>query len=164
MKRAAIFAFFTMALVAPALAGELKAERDNVLSGLDAKRVVQRRSDCATGQAPAQRAKLAAAGFKTLGVGAYCVTVLTRLGRDGTLGYVRDPNSGAPKPAIAFDGGFVSGYRSREALPANAPAMAALLPVADRCLNQAETDTALCTAAGHMLGARSVRGELVPAD
>lgn len=164
MKRAAFIAFCTVALMVPALAGELKAERDNVLRALDSKRVAQRRSDCATGQAPTQRAKLAAAGFKTLGVGAYCVTVLTRLGRDGILGYVGDPNSGVPKPAIAFDGGFVGGYRSREALPANAPAMAALLPIADRCLNQAEADTALCSAAGHMLGARSVHGELVPAD
>lgn len=164
MKGTLLLAFSFFAATEPAFAGKLRVERDNVLTELSANRVAQRRSDCATGQAPAQRARLTEAGFKALGVGAYCVTVLTRLGRDGSLAHVRDPNSDTLTPAIAFDSGFVSGYQKRDTVPANAPSMSALLPIADRCLSQSEADTDLCSAAGHMLGTRSARGEVVPAD
>jgi hypothetical protein len=39
--------------------------------------------------------------------------------------------------------------------------MAALLGVADRCLDQSEANLRLCTAAGQVLGARAARGETV---
>lgn len=105
--------------------------------------------------------RLLAAGFKTLSTGAYCVTVLTRAGRDGALRYVTS-KSGGTTPAIAFDTGFVSAYLKREALPAGAPPMSILLPLADRCLNQNEPRPGACHATGYMLGLRAALGELVP--
>ncbi|WP_152528007.1 hypothetical protein [Sphingobium lactosutens] len=72
--------------------------------------------------------------------------------------------NGQTTPAIAFDTGFVSGFLKRETLPDDAPVMATLMPIAERCLAQTETDHDLCNAAGHMLGVRAARGELVPAS
>jgi hypothetical protein len=87
--------------------------------------------------------------------------VLTRTGRDGTLGYVRDPHSVGVQPAQSFDDGFVGGYLAHETLPSGAPAMAVLLPIADRCLAQSEPNLKLCDAAGHMLGVRAAGGETI---
>jgi hypothetical protein len=162
MRRLIAASMCVIGVVAPALANTLEAERDNVLQELEPERVAQRRATCALGQAPAARAPLVEAGFNPLPVGAYCVTVLTRIGRDGTLGYVRDPNSPEPTSAITFDTGFVSGFLKREILPADAPSMATLLPIADRCLGQDEPNMRLCTLAGQVLGSRAASGELVP--
>jgi len=60
---------------------------------------------------------------------------------------------------LAFDNGFVSGFVNGEALPHGAPAMDTLLPIADRCLEQRESNTDLCNAVGMMLGIRTARGE-----
>jgi hypothetical protein len=147
---------------AQAQAGEVaQMQLDSILNRLSGDDIRLRRSACATGLAPKLAADSVAAGIDSPNAGAWCVTVLTRAGRDGTLGYVRDPRSAQPTPAIAFDTGFVGGYLKREALPAGAPAMTALLPIADRCLDQKEPNMALCTAAGQMLGARAARGEVI---
>ncbi|MEQ6335634.1 hypothetical protein V2I08_19725 [Sphingobium sp. MK2] len=156
-------AFLGLGGTAPATPRKLEIDRDILLRDLSRGEVAQRRMACATGQAPAMRARIKSVGWDALSAGQWCVTVLTRAGRDGTLRHValRD---GKATPAIAFDAGFVTGYIKREALPADAPAMMTLLPIADRCLDQKEADKDLCGAAGHMLGARAARGELIPID
>lgn len=163
---AQVFMFLGLALNSGgiAFAGPLQAERDNVLAGLTRDQVAQRRSACAMGQIPAKQATLTGAGFKTLSAGAYCVTVLTRAGRDGALGYVSDPRTDKISPAIAFDSGFVGGYLKRDAIPAGAPSIAVLLPFADRCLDQEEPNTKACSSAGYILGLRAAHGEVVPAS
>lgn len=158
---AAIMAAYAAFAAAPASSNALATERDYVLRELQRDRVAQRRLSCATGRQQDIVAQQRAAGFSTLSASAYCVTVLTRAGRDGTLRFVTLRN-GQATPAIAFDTGFVTGYLKRETLPADAPAMATLMPIAERCLAQTETDHDLCSAAGHMLGVRAARGELVP--
>lgn len=149
------------ALAVPAMANVLEVSRDSVLQELPRQQIAARRSSCATGAMPSSIADLRAAGFKTLSTGAYCVTVLTRAGRDGTLRYVTLKN-GETTPAIAFDTGFVRAYLKREALPADLPSMASLLPIADRCLDQKEPNARLCGLAGQVLGTRAAHGELVP--
>jgi len=144
-------------------ANVLQADRDAVLHEMDAGRIAHRRSMCASGQMPSSIAMVRAAGFQSLSAAASCVAVLTRAGRDGTLGYVR-MSDGQLTPAIAFDNGFVGAWLGHEAVPPTAPTMATLLPIAGRCLDQKETDTALCRAAGYMLGLRAAHGELVPAS
>lgn len=156
-----IFLCLVLNVGGTALAGPLQAERDNVLAGLTRDQVAQRRSACAMGQIPAKQAALTAAGFKALSAGAYCVSVLTRAGRDGTLGYVSDPRTDHLTPAMAFDAGFVSAFLKRAPLPASLPAMRTLLPIADRCLDQKESATRLCGLAGQVLGARAALGELI---
>ncbi len=89
------------------------------------------------------------------------MTALTRAGRDGTLGYVT-LGSNETTPAVAFDTGFVNGYLKHESLPADAPSMAMLLPIADRCLDQKEEKLRLCGLVGQVLGARAAHGEVVP--
>ncbi|RYM04937.1 hypothetical protein [Sphingobium cupriresistens] len=143
------------------MAGELRAERDSVLRELTRDEIAHRRSLCASGQMPASVARVRASGFQTLSASERCVTVLTRAGRDGSLRYVSQQD-GRITPAIAFDSGFVEAYLKREAVPADTPAMATLLPVADRCLAQNEPNTRLCNTAGYLLGTRAARGELVP--
>jgi hypothetical protein len=149
-------------VAAPGIAGVLQAERDSVLHEITADKIAQRRLMCPTGQASKARADLTSAGLRALSVGGWCVTVLTRAGRDGTLRYVT--LNGQATSALTFDTGFVAGYLKQDALPAGAPKMATLLPVADRCLNQAERDTGLCRAAGYMLGLQAAQGEIVPAS
>ena len=146
---------------AAAQAQVAQMELDSILNRVPANEVALLRSACAMGRAPKLAADGRAAGIESPNAGPWCVTVLTRAGRDGTLGYARDPRSSEPTPAIAFDTGFVSGYLKHEAVPTNSPAMAALLPIADRCLDQREPNNALCTAAGQMLGARAARGEVI---
>jgi len=145
----------------PALADVLAVERDSILNRLRREQVVHHRSLCVTGGMPAEIARERAAGFRTLSAGAYCVTVLTRAGRDGALRYITLKN-GETTPAIAFDTGFVSAYIKREAVPTGALSMSALLPLADGCLNQKEPRPGACHAAGYMLGLRAAKGELVP--
>lgn len=152
-----------LCVVSPASAGgsQLQFDRDNVLHDLSADKVAQRRASCAAGAIPAWLTRLRSSGFQTLSAGAYCVTVLTRAGRDGTLGYVTLGGK-ETTAAVAFDTGFVNGYLKHEALPADAPGMAVLLPIADRCLDQKEAKLRLCGLAGQVLGARAALGELVP--
>ena len=160
--RRAILAVIMVGITAPAVAGVLQVERDAILRDYTRTEIAQRRSACAVGQAPALLATLKNAGLKRMTVGQWCVTVLTRAGRDGTLTHVRDPRTAQVTAAMAFDGGFVNGYFTREAIPAGAPAMSAMLPIADRCLAQKEPNTKMCSSAGFVLGARAARGELVP--
>lgn len=153
-----------VALVAgaiPAQAQVAQAQLDSILHDMKPSEVALRRSACAMGHAPKLAADARAAGFERPDASVWCVAVLTRQGRDGTLGYVRDPRSSQPTPAIAFDSGFVGGYLKHEALPAGAPSMATLLPITERCLEQREADTDLCNAAGQMLGMRAAHGEVV---
>ena len=122
-------------------------------------RVERRRSTCATGGAPRLVATTREAGFSTTpDVMELCVTVLSRLGRDGALGYLQDERG--TTSAIRFDAGFVAAYQRREAMPANLPTMAALKPLAERCLAQAEPNTEHCFSAGYALGLRAAHGEL----
>jgi hypothetical protein len=156
------FAALLAVMAVPALAGALQVERDTILRDLSRERVASLRATCATGTAAESTARQRNAGLQTLSTGAFCVTLLTRAGRDGTLGYVRDTQTSQPSAANAFDSGFVSGYFTRETMPAGTPAMATLLPLADRCLENAEPNTTKCSSAGYVLGARAARGELVP--
>lgn len=146
---------------ASAPAQEAQGELNALLSSASRDEIAKGRAACATGNAGSWQQMLRESGFQSPPPGAWCVTVLTRAGRDGTLRYVRDPNASGLSPSFAFDNGFVGGYLDRIAIPATAPPMAALLPVADRCLRQQEPNTKLCTAAGYMLGARTAHGEVV---
>lgn len=148
-------------LAVPAMANVLEVSRDSVLRELTRDEIAQRRSKCVTGAMASSTKQLLAAGFRTLSTGAYCVTVLTRAGRDGTLGYIALTN-GQTTSASSFDTGFVSGYLRHETLPADAPAMAMMLPVADRCLANAEPNSRICRSVGYVLGLRAAKGELVP--
>lgn len=161
MIRAVLIALSATFVAFPATAQKLEMDRNILLHDISRSEVAQFRMACATGKAPAMQARIKSVGWDALTAGQWCVTVLTRAGRDGTLRYValRD---GRATPAVAFDAGFVDGYLKHEALPADAPAMATLLPIANRCLDQKEADKGLCGAVGHMLGARASRGELVP--
>lgn len=146
--------------------GDARAERQwtiqHVLNGSSPAGVARARSSCASGQQPASIAERRAVGSVGLPDAAdYCVTVLTRLGRDGALGFVRDASNAALTPALAFDNGFVTAYRRREAVPAGLPSMAEFKPLAERCLAQAERDTDLCFSAGYGYGLRAANGETV---
>lgn len=162
VKRALTALAISVACVAaPATADVLEVSRNSILYEQTRKEVATQRTKCATGAMADSTRRLLAAGFRTLPTGAYCVTVLTRAGRDGTLRYVTI-KGGETTPALAFDTGFVSAYLKGEALPAGLPTMAAVLPIADRCLDQQETNTRTCGLVGQVLGARAARGELVP--
>lgn len=162
VKRALTALALSVACVAaPATADVLEVERDGILNRLTRQQITHRRSLCVTGAIHAEINSERAAGFRTLSTGAYCITVLTRAGRDGTLRYIALKN-GETTPALAFDTGFVSAYLKREAVTADLPSMAAVLPIADRCLAQKETNTRTCGLVGQVLGARAARGELVP--
>jgi hypothetical protein len=152
----------TVGTVAPAMADVLQMKRDSVLRELTREQIAKQRLACASGSASATVATIRSVGIRTLSAGAYCVTVLTRAGRDGTLRYVQDTRTNQLTSAIAFDSGFVGGYLKREALPPDAPTMAVLLPIADRCLDQSESNTKLCSSVGYMLALRAARGEVVP--
>lgn len=133
----------------------------DILSRKDAKAIQAQRAECAVGRAEAGIANARRLGVQTVPDAAiWCIATLTRAGRDGNLGYVRDPSNPKLTPALAFDNGFVTGYNKRASLPTDAPSMATLQPVVARCLGQREPDTALCNAAGYAVGARAARGEL----
>ena len=121
------------------------------------------RTNCAVGDAifgsnMIVDATKAAIGLNTAEL---CVTILTRSGRDGTLRYLALKGGSQPS-SLSFDTGFVGGYVKHEAIPADAPDMATLLPVAERCLQQRETKGGLCSAVGYMLGVRAAKGETIP--
>ena len=118
---------------------DLRAERQGtiryVLTDSSSEAVARARGSCASGQQPASIAARRTAGAVELPDAAdYCATVLTRLGRDGRLGFVRDASNTRLTPALAFDNGFVTAYQRREPLPAGLPGMAELKPLAERCL------------------------------
>jgi hypothetical protein len=150
-----------LAASATAQAQVAQAQLDSILHEMKPSEVALRRSSCAMGRAPKLAADARAAGFERPDASVWCVAILTRQGRDGALGYMRDPRSSQPTPAIAFDSGFVGGYLKHERVPVGAPSMATLLPVAQRCLEQREPDNNLCSAAGYMLGLRAVSGETI---
>ena len=153
----------TLAAILAASAAEAHGARSQlqvILFDIKAADVASLRSGCAMGLAPKYAADARAAGIDSPDGSAWCVTVLTRAGRDGTLGYVRDPRSSKPTPAGSFDSGFVSGYIKNGAVPASAPSMGTLMPIAERCLAQSEADLDLCSAAGQILGARAAHGEV----
>jgi hypothetical protein len=150
-----------IAIPAPATAQVAQAELDAILHEMTPKEIAMRRSACAMGLAPKLAADSRAAGFERPDPSAWCITVLTRSGRDGTLGYMRDPRSNQPTPAINFDSGFVGGWLKHEALPTDAPTMAALLPTADHCLSQQESRAQICSSVGYLLGLRAARGEII---
>ncbi|MDH4745884.1 hypothetical protein OMP43_17805 [Sphingomonas sp. CBMAI 2297] len=158
---------FTLVAPAAGQARDVRAEQQrgiqSILTRMAASSVADLRSNCAAGDPAFGSAMLlnATRASFSLSVAQLCVSVLTRAGRDGTLRYV-SLGEGRTTPASTFDTGFVSGYLKREQLPADAPTMAMLLPVADRCLRYAETNSRLCTTVGYVLGARAAHGETVP--
>jgi len=159
--RHAVAGFGLAVAMASAAVASTQSFLDNLLSDTSADRIAVMRSSCALGRGPNLRKRLTDADVEAPPTGAWCVTVLIRTGRDGALGYVRDPSTNALTPSLAFDSGFVGAYLKRGALPAGAPSMAALLPVAERCLGQQEPNTKLCSSAGYMIGLRAARGETV---
>ncbi|MEA3012444.1 MAG: hypothetical protein QOD42_989 [Sphingomonadales bacterium] len=133
--------------------------------GGTAEGIARERGSCASGQQPASIAERRSLGVRGLPDAIdYCVTLLTRLGRDGRLGFVRDSRSDRLTAAVAFDNGFVTAYQRREPIPAELPSMATLRPIAQRCLTQAEPDTDLCSSAGYAYGVRAANGETVVAQ
>jgi len=147
----------------PVFADVLQVIRDSVLLEEPREKIAAQRLTCATGDMADSTARLISAGFRTLSTGAYCVTVLTRAGRDGTLRYV-SLKSGDTTPSIAFDTGFVTAYLKHDALPPDLPTMPTVLPIADRCLSKKEQNARLCGIVGQVLGARAALGELVPVN
>lgn len=144
---------------------DLRAERQQSLNAnLSAalpQAIARGRASCAMGEQPTNTIRLRSVGFADEPDAAdVCVTILTRLGREGSLGYVRDPRSSTVQPALAFDQGFVAAWRNREST-VGLPTMAALKPTAERCLAQAEKDTDLCHSVGYAYGTRAANGELV---
>ena len=123
------------------------------------------RQACAAGDQPTLIARARRAGFGGMpDPSEICVASLTRLARDGSLDFLRDITSDQPKPALAFDSGFVAAYRKHEPVAATLPSMAALKPVAERCFAQSEPNTALCSSAGYIYGARTAQGETITAQ
>jgi hypothetical protein len=161
MMRWIMAAVCTVAIATPAMAQVAQSELNTILRVMKPDEIALRRSACAIGHAPKLTADTRAAGIEWPDASEWCVTVMTRQGRDGTLGYVRDPKHDQPTPALSFDGGFVGGYLTHEAIPPTAPAMATLLPIAERCLEQREPNARLCSSAGYMLGLRAASGETI---
>ncbi|MES1985881.1 MAG: hypothetical protein V4461_13100 [Pseudomonadota bacterium] len=153
----------------PALAqsSDVRAARQRELNEMLTPRMPRKyvevlRNSCASGNAPQALGRERTAGISaTPDPADACVTALTRLGRDGVLGFVRDPRHTGTTPALAFDNGFVSAYLKREAISPQLPTMTVLKPIAERCLAQAETNIELCNAAGYGFGARAVHGQTV---
>lgn len=136
------------------------------LLGVASQETVARvRGSCATGQEPAHIAVLQVAGVvNPPDMVEYCVAALTWLGRDGTLGFVRDMRVAGTTPALSFDTGFVTGFQQRKEISSSAvPTWAALKPTAERCLAQAEPDAGLCYSIGYAYGVRTANGETVRA-
>lgn len=167
---AAALAIGCAALVLPtqvgAAARDLRAERqrtvDTILTSGAPDVVNAIRATCVAGRQPASVANGRQAGLHELPDAVeYCVAALTRLGRSGTLGWVKDTTRATPSTAQTFDNGFVSAYRKRDPIPASLPQMAALKPTAERCLAMRETDSSLCFSVGYAFGARAAQGELI---
>jgi len=116
-SRFAAIATSAAIIAAPAIAQVAQMQLDAILHEMKPNEVALRRSACAMGRAPKLAADARAAGIESPNASAWCVAVLTRSGKDGVLGYVHDPRSAQPTPAIAFDSGFVGGYLKGEALP-----------------------------------------------
>lgn len=135
-----------------------------VLTSMDADTLYQLRTNCVAGDPALGTLTVvnATAGGFALTAAELCVTVLTRLGRDGTLSFVRDARGGSVTPAVAFDAGFVASYRKGGAIDRRLPTIGALRPVAERCLAQKERDNDVCYAAGQAFGVRAYNGETVP--
>lgn len=66
-------------------------------------------------------------------------------------------------PAWALDAGFTVAYQGRAGAPAGAPTIAAVKPIAERCLALQERDLGLCYSTGYMYGARAANGTLLAA-
>ena len=146
---------------ASALASDPQSTANYVLTSMTPDGAARIRGNCASGDMPALLDRNRKAGLTDVpDVAVYCVAALTRLGRDGTLGFLRDSQSAQAKPALSFDTGFVTAFRRRDPVTPDLPDLAALKPVAERCLSQSEADRAVCTAAGQIIGARVAQGEL----
>lgn len=65
--------------------------------------------------------------------------------------------------AWMLDAGFTVAYQQRPAPPASMPPIAALKPIAERCLGRQERDLSLCYSTGYMYGLRAVNGTLLTA-
>jgi len=151
-----------LATAGTAAAGILQASRDSMLREWPRDAIVKARTLCASGEVAREIVdRQRNAGFETLSVAEYCVTALTRAGRDGALHRVRLAD-GTTNTAVAFDGGFVGAYLKKEPLPADLPSMAAVMPIADRCLRLQEGNARLCTLVGKVLGSRAAHGAVVP--
>lgn len=142
---------------------ERQASLDAILTRLAPSNVRADRQNCASGAMP----EATALARKQYGLRNLpnpidqCVTLLTRLGRDGALELLGGA-SGQTTPALALDAGFVRGYR--EAGSASAlPTMAALKPIGEQCLAQ-QRDAKLCYSVGFAFGKRAAAGERISAD
>lgn len=62
-------------------------------------------------------------------------------------------------PALALDAGFTVAFQKHERATAGMPGLAALKPIAERCLSQQEPDLGLCYATGYTYGARAASGQ-----
>ena len=127
-----------------------------LLETISSESVTRIRSSCAFGDISATYERNRRAGFEPVEPVTACLTVLTRLGREGRLNYVRDRRSDQRTPALAFDQGFVAGYKAREPMAPNAPSWAALRPLIIQCLDQVQSNTDLCYAAGQIAATRIV--------
>lgn len=140
-------------------------EIQRLLTSADMKEVTAIRNNCVMGSQAMVTERGRSAGLIEIpDVTDACVTALTRLGRSGALGYVRDPRSSNTTSANAFDNGYVAAYLKREAVPTGLPAMPALKATGERCLHGNEPDTDLCYSVGYAYGVRSVNGEVVRAQ
>ncbi len=72
---------------------------------------------------------------------------------------IGNQRAAAVTAALALDAGFTVAYQKGERMNAGMPPLAALRPIADRCLRQQESDLGLCYATGYTLGARAVSGQ-----
>lgn len=142
---------------------DLRAEVADILTTRPIDRIISGRALCASGA----RGRLAGAfdSIENAGpaqrVAVECIALLTRSARDGRLDPIR--SNEAPS-AAAIDAGFMAGYQQTGPLPGTLPGMAALRPIADRCLMQREVNVRLCSATGYALGMRARHGEVVQAD
>jgi len=137
-------------------------EIDEILHRRPLASVVSARQLCASGISGEMIAAIdtAIGGGLPLRLADLCLANLTRSAREGRLEPIE--NHRAPA-ALAIDAGFMAGFAAREAVPADLPSMAALKPIAERCLAQREANTGLCSAAGYALGLRVRRGEAIRA-
>ena len=127
-----------------------------LLETISSESVAAIRSSCAAGSISESYERNRRAGFEPGDPVTSCLTVLTRLGLEGRLNFVRDSRSDERTPALAFDQGFVAGYKAREPMAPNAPSWAALRPIILQCLDQDQANTDLCYAAGQIAATRIV--------
>ena len=165
--KCAVLAVFCVVSIAPSVraqnADDALRQRNvylqKVLTTDPVSRIRELRNVCASGEFPERIAATRRVGLvASPDATETCVTVLTRLGRENALGYLKDTRG--TTSAVRFDTGFVAAYERREALPPNLPTMAALKPVAERCLAQAEPNYELGYAVGYAFGLRAAQGEV----